>query len=554
MSRRSWVIQRPVPDKIAVSRGAWRGRLAGTVAVLVVVASLLLPDRLTATDFGSFAAIPVELILGAALLLVLPPAVRLPVATALACLLGMLTVLKIVDACFYAALSRPFDLVLDWGLAGGAWTLLASSLGGGLAALVVLAAALFVVGVLTVTLWAVRRLTRLLTEHALITTRVVIAAGAVWLVCSLTGVVLAAPYPVASHASTTKVVKEITGIRDGRQEQQAFAAEIATDQVAATPTDRLLAGLKGKKVLLVFVESYGRVAVDDPTIGAQIRPVLDAGTADLAAHGIEARSGYLTSPIAGGGSWLAHATLLSGTRIDHQRRYLTLVASDRFTLTGAFHRAGWRTLGVMPAITRAWPEGAFYHYDEIYDSFALGYAGPAFGWSRLPDQYTLSTLDRLTAGSPQQPAMAVVPLITSHAPWSVVPPTVSWDDLGDGSVYGTTTDDFEQPEAILARDPARVRDDYARSISYSLNSLISWTARESGDDLVVIVVGDHQPAPAVTGPDAGHDVPITVISRDPAVLQRIDSWGWSAGLRPASDAPVWPMEAFRDRFLAAYAG
>ncbi|MFT4167279.1 MAG: CDP-alcohol phosphatidyltransferase family protein [Microlunatus sp.] len=537
-----------------MSGGVWRVRLADAVALLVVVATLSLPDRLTATDFGSFAAIPVEVILGAALLLVLPPAVRLPAGTVLACPLGLLTVLKIVDACFYAALSRPFDLVLDWGLAGGAWTLLASSLGVGLAALVVLAAALFVVGVLTITLWAVRRLTRRLTAHPLATTRVVMATAAVWLVCSLTGVVLAAPYPVASHASATKVVKEITGIRDGRQAQQAFAAEIATDHVAATPADQLLTGLKGKRVLLVFVESYGRVAVDDPTIGAQIRPVLDAGTSDLAARGIQARSGYLTSPIAGGGSWLAHSTLLSGTRIDHQRRYLTLVASNRFTLTEAFHRAGWRTLGIMPGVTRAWPEGAFYHYDKIYDSFALGYAGPVFGWSRLPDQYTLSTLDRLATSTPRQPAMAVVPLITSHAPWSVVPPMVSWDDLGDGTVYGSAADDSEQPEAILTRDPARVRNDYARSIGYSLQSLISYTAKEPGDDLVVIMVGDHQPAPAVTGPDAGKDVPITLISGDPAVLKWIDDWGWTPGLRPAPNAPVWPMESFRDRFLAAYGG
>ena len=537
---------------MTVSQRVWRVRLADAAALLVVVATLLLPDRLTATDFGSFAAIPVELILGATLLLVLPVRARLPVATVLACLLGLLTVLKVIDACFYAALSRPFDLVLDWGLAGGAWALLSSSLGTWLAVLVVLAAALFVIGVLAVTLWAVRRLTRRLSGHPLITTRLVIATAAVWLLCSLTGVVIAAPYPAASHASTTKVTKEITGIRVARQEQQAFAAEIATDQVAATPTDRLLTGLKGKKVLLVFVESYGRVAVDDPTIGARIGPVLDAGTAELAAHGIQARSGYLTSPVAGGGSWLAHATLLSGTRIDRQRRYLTLVASDRFTLTEAFHRAGWRTLGVMPGITRAWPEGAFYDYDKIYDSFALGYAGPAFGWSRIPDQFTLSTLDRLTAGSPQRPTMAVLPLITSHAPWSVVPPTVSWDDLGDGTVYGSATDAAEQPEAILTREPAQVRNDYARSVNYSLSSLISYVTRESDDDLVVIMLGDHQPAPAVTGPDAGRDVPITVISGDPAVLDRIDDWNWTPGLRPAPDAPVWPMESFRDRFLTAY--
>ena len=537
-----------------VSRAALKVRLADAAALLIVVAALLLPDRLTSTDFGSFAAIPLELILGALLLLLLPQTVRLAVATVLALLLAVLTVLKIIDACFYAALSRPFDLVLDWQLAGGAWALLTSSLGLPIALLITLAALLVVVGVPTVLLLATRRLTRLLDPPSSVVLPVVAAAGSLWLLCWATGIVVAAPYPVASHASTTKVVNEVVRVRDGRLEQQAFASQIAADRVAATPTGQLLAGLRGKRVLLVFVESYGRVALEDPTISPEIRPVLDAGTADLAAHGIDARSGYLTSPIAGGGSWLAHATLLSGLRIDHQRRYLTLMASDRFTLTEAFHRAGWRTLGVMPGVTRAWPEGAFYDYDEIYDSAALGYAGPSFGWSRIPDQFTLSRLDHLAPESAQPATMAVVPLITSHAPWSTVPPMLPWDDLGDGSGYGSWIDDAEQPEAILTRDPSRVRADYARSISYSLQSLISYLARNSGDDLVVIMVGDHQPAPAVTGPDAGKDVPITVLSGDPAVLQRIDDWGWTHGLQPAPDAPVWPMESFRNRFLTAYDG
>jgi hypothetical protein len=45
-----------------------------------------------------------------------------------------------------------------------------------------------------------------------------------------------------------------------------------------------------------------------------------------------------------------------------------------------------------------------------------------------------------------------------------------------------------------------------------------------------------------------------VIAHDPAVLRRIAGWGWENGLRPGRHAPVWPMSAFRDRFLSAFAG
>ena len=47
-------------------------------------------------------------------------------------------------------------------------------------------------------------------------------------------------------------------------------------------------------------------------------------------------------------------------------------------------------------------------------------------------------------------------------------------------------------------------------------------------------------------------MPITIIAHDPAVLDRISGWGWQDGLRPEPDAPVWPMDAFRDRFFAAF--
>jgi hypothetical protein len=36
------------------------------------------------------------------------------------------------------------------------------------------------------------------------------------------------------------------------------------------------------------------------------------------------------------------------------------------------------------------------------------------------------------------------------------------------------------------------------------------------------------------------------------VMERITGWEWQDGLRPDSHAPVWRMDAVRDRFLAAY--
>ena len=72
------------------------------------------------------------------------------------------------------------------------------------------------------------------------------------------------------------------------------------------------------------------------------------------------------------------------------------------------------------------------------------------------------------------------------------------------------------------------------------------------DDLVLVLLGDHQPANIVSGEDADHDVPITLVTRDREVVDRIAGWQWQDGMRPSPDAPVWRMDSFRDRFLAAF--
>jgi hypothetical protein len=306
----------------------------------------------------------------------------------------------------------------------------------------------------------------------------------------------------------------------------------------------LLTGLRGKDVLLVFVESYGRVAVQGSSFSPRIDALLEQSTAQLHAAGFDSRSAFLTSPTFGGLSWLAHSTLQSGIRVDGQRRYDALVKDDRLTLTQAFKRAGWRAVGAMPANHRAWPEGfSFYRYDAIYDRRNMGYRGPDFGLPPMPDQYALAALQRRElAVRDRPPLFAEVDLISSHAPWTKVPPLVPWSDVGDGSVFGR----------IPIGEPHGARDGYADSIAYSLRSLYSFVERYGNDRTVLVVLGDHQPATVVSGEGAGHDVPISVIAHDPKVLRQIGGWDWEPGLLPGPQAPVWPMASFRDRFLSAF--
>jgi hypothetical protein len=147
--------------------------------------------------------------------------------------------------------------------------------------------------------------------------------------------------------------------------------------------------------------------------------------------------------------------------------------------------------------------------------------------------------------------MAEIDLVSSHTPWAPLPRLVDWSRVGDGAVFDPMPAEGESPKEVW-RNPGLVKAAYAESIAYSLDAVTSFVQQLHDPDLVLVVLGDHQPASIVGGAGARHDVPVSLIAADSAVMDRAANWGWQQGLRPDAGAPVWPMESFRDRFLTAY--
>jgi hypothetical protein len=528
---------------------AWLGT---ALAAVLVLAALLLPNELTRLTPGAFAHIPVEGILAAAVLLVLPRKPRRVAAVLAGAGLGLLVILKFLDMGFYSVLDRPFDPVYDWILLDDAEAFLRDSVGPAGAIGSVIGVVVLVLALLVLMTLALVRLSRLMVRHSAAATRTTLVLGTVWIICAALGVQIA-DVPVASRSNALLVQNHVHQVGAALRDEQTFAKESAVDAFDDTPADRLLTGLRGKDVIFAFIESYGRTAVEDPEMASQVGAVLADGTSRLRAAGFSSRSAFLTSPVTGAGSWMAHSTFLSGLWVNNQQRYLDLTSSDRLTLTGAFRRTGaWRTVGIMPGVTRAWPEGRFFGLDNVYDSRNLGYQGPKFSWSPVPDQYSLSSFERLEHGKPdREPLMAEIILASSHNPWAPLPKMIGWEEVGDGSVYHAIKKAGKDPKEVW-KDPARVRTEYRRSIEYSLNSLISYVEKYGDDDTVLVFLGDHQPVSTVTGGKASRDVPVSIVAHDPAVLDRISGWGWHDGLKPGPKAPVWRMDTFRDRFLTAY--
>jgi hypothetical protein len=477
----------------------------------------------------------------------LPATPRRVAAVAGGALLSALVLVKVLDIGFFTAFDRPFKPVDDSAYVGIGIETLRDAIGRRSADLILVVAVPLVAAVLAVPVLALLRVTRVAAGHRGWALRAAVALGVLWVALRVVGA------PVASSSAAALAADEVQAVQTGLADRAALGRQLAHDPFRATPGNRLLTGLRGKDVLLVFVESYGRVAVQDSSFSPGVDAVVQRGSAQLRAAGFSSRSAFLTSPTFGGLSWLAHSTLQSGIRVDGQRAYDELVKHHRLTLTSAFKRAGWRAVGVMPANHRAWPEGfSYYGYDAIYDRRNLGYRGPDFGLPPMPDQYTLLALRRRELAKRQRPPVfAEVDLISSHAPWTRIPRLIPWDRVGDGAIFDRIPPE-ESTQAALFGDATRARAAYGHSIEYSLRSLFTFVQHYGDDKLVLVVLGDHQPATTVSGQNAGHDVPISVIAHDPKVMSRIGGWGWQAGMLPSPHAPVWPMAAFRDRFLTAF--
>ncbi|MGW2385283.1 CDP-alcohol phosphatidyltransferase [Streptomyces sp. NPDC001658] len=527
--------------------------LATTIlAAVLVLGALLFPNRLMALQPNRFTRIPVEAIIGAAVALVLPRRPRLVIAVLSGIGLGVMTILNMLDMGFLEYLGRGFNLILDWELLDDAQAYVEDSMGKGVAVGATIGAAAAVLLLLLVMALAMVRLSNLLADHRQTATRGTLIAATVWVACSALGVQVSG-MPVASERTAGAAKVQTRRVLDTLRDEAEFRKVAKVDTFGATPPAQLLPDLRGKDVIFTFIESYGRSAIEDPAIAPGVDKTLTTSTEALAKAGFHAKSGWLTSATYGGSSWLGHSTTMSGLWIDNQQRYRTVMASDHLSLTKAFQKTGaWDTVGVMPGVQKGWPEQEYYGLDKVYNAFQLGYQGPKFSWSTMPDQYALEAFQRQVHGKKRdKPLMSEIILTSSHQPWAPIPTMVGWDDLGDGSVFGPIHKAALDPSDVIT-DSGRSKREYGKSVQYSVTSLTQWLERYGTDDTVLVFLGDHQPIARVSGTGASRDVPVSLVAKDPAVLDKIASWNWTDGLKPASDAPVWKMSAFRDRFLTAY--
>jgi phosphatidylglycerophosphate synthase len=531
------------------------GALLTVASIVLVWATLVAPDEPEHFSSTAFIRVPIEGLALILLALVLPVRGRRILAVFSGLVLALVVVLKVVNYQIFSLFDRGFEPLGDIGQFGNAIETLRLENGASQAHLIEVGAVVAVVAAVVFLPLAMLRIMRVAADNRSRTVRVVGVLGAVWAVSAVVGAQVVSHTPIASAISASVLFDEAKTVRAEINDVGVFGRDIKHDAFRDTPTNRLLTALRGKDVLLVFAESFGRVAIEHSSISPEVDEALAAGDKRLASAGFHSRSGFLVSPTFGGGSWLAHSTLNSGLWVYNLRRYAQLLPERRFTLASAFNRAGWRTVDDVPSNDRPWPEGKhFYHWDKLYNRNQVGYQGPSFSYAAMPDQYIYSALQRLELGKPhRRPLFAEVDTVSSHQPWNRIPEEIAWNKVGDGSIYNHLSNHYEGGSFLsFWEDAARVQSGYGSTIVYTLNALTKFIHHYGKKNLVVIELGDHQPREPVTNEYASHQVPISIISQDPKVLEAIEGWGWNPGLKPRPDAPIWPMSAFRNKFFEAF--
>ena len=311
-----------------------------------------------------------------------------------------------------------------------------------------------------------------------------------------------------------------------------------------------LAQVRGADVFLIFVESYGAVSWERPAFATGLAASRARLAADIAGTGREVVSAYVESPTFGGESWLAHISLLSGTEVRDGATNTRLMAQQRHTMVTTFTSQGYRSVAIMPGIQSHWPEGEFYGFDRIYGALDLDYKGPPFGWWDVTDQFCLAKLDALeVAPSPRAPVFAVFPTISTHTPFTPTPPyQPDWNRALSPEPYDAQAlqDAWDGPADWLDLGPG-----YVRALNYAYTTLGGYLRFRADRDVVMILIGDHQPPAMVSGEGAPWDVPIHVITNRQAVLDRLRQRGFTSGLAPRRPS-VAKMHAITPVLLEAF--
>jgi hypothetical protein len=334
---------------------------------------------------------------------------------------------------------------------------------------------------------------------------------------------------------------------DRLRRKKSIQIRLVQEQLQTTPAN--LDRLKGADFLMFLVESYGSAVYRHRSMAASGCPAVEPFTNSLASKGYFIASRYLNSITYGGGSWFAHATLRTGVPVRDTLEYALVQRRNppARTMASMFKEAGYRTVLVQPGTVRPWPEGLVHGFDQRIYSFHMGYTGPTFGWAPMPDQYTIHVAHQKEMANAKGPLFVEFGLVSSHAPWTPVPPTIpDWSKLEGGRIYNTTPSTRFNVSWTNMDEGGTA---YMYTLCYDFDVMRRYISERIERNSFIVILGDHQPPGAITYDDPSWAVPLHVISKDRDLIDHFVANGYTPGMVPTDREPVPRMDSFLTHFL-----
>ncbi len=349
---------------------------------------------------------------------------------------------------------------------------------------------------------------------------------------------------------TDKILAQLSKRKATRAEPVAQNISKERDRPVSAVDRGAFSRLGNRNVLMFIVESYGFTTYSKPAHFKPLQKTFKEVEDQLTSSGYYIFSSFITSPVIGGLSWLADATLLTGIKIDSQQKYDALLRSETRSLPSILKRAGYYTLIAAPGTVHGdWEEGRlFYSFQESRLGWDYGYKGPMFSFVPVPDQYAIYFIqNKILKEDRDRPYFVLYTLVSSHGPFNKIPAYIEdWEKLNDGSIYYNSHILYFDNDWISGK---QYDEGYVAAIRYVLTVLSGYLTGFIEDDTLIIVVGDHQPKFPVTVRGAPFSVPIHFISRDKSLLEPLTRHGYTRGLIPDKNLTHRGMETFLNTFL-----
>jgi hypothetical protein len=292
-------------------------------------------------------------------------------------------------------------------------------------------------------------------------------------------------------------------------------------------------------IFLFFVESYGKLLYESRELRGPYLRCMDSCESVLLRNGMNVATGFSTSPVSGGQSWVSYTTVMFGYNVRNQGTFNSLLKNPEMAhydnLFRVLNHNGYKTyrLNAMPQaadLEVPWETySRFYSIDKWINFPDLQYSGRLYGFGPSPpDQYSLNFAGQYIHRNNPGPFALFFITQTTHNPF------YSPDSLArDWRSLNNQPDDISMHASAFLKKPLIT--DYAKAVHYDLSALVQFMVQVPDSNAIFILIGDHQP-PVITGTHDGFETPVHIVSRNRDFTLSFMKYGFKEGMKADESA------------------